>query len=460
MQTSYKVLIKIIFTALILTYVASAVIELDISRNYKDRTISYTDNTRRFLQEKEVTVEYEDNEDYFIIDLSLGTPAQTFSVQIDTTTSVTWVPSVEAKDIENTTSVFNSKLSNTARDTNKTLEIEDEDGDVEGFVTYDIVDLKGLKANEFPFVQVTEYDEEFEDHQEGKLGLGYRQAFGAEFSILQKLKESGAIDKKVFAISETNATHGKLYLGGYPEDSEEGYTFCNITTSIGLDDFYRDSWICELSHYFIGEAHNFSEALEISGRVIFDSGYSYISAPISHITNFKKSYLENNTAVDCEEVRNDDEVGFVCSLKQHASFDDVDSLSFILDGYAYTIEAEDLFERVAGADNKYEFMVKFYDENNNIWGFGYPFLSQYLVVFDEEENKVGFKGGEVIDFTSDWADWYRNDTSLITEEQMKYLIYGAAILGGVLFIFIIFIIIHSIKRRRLEEHGPLIEDRH
>lgn len=459
MQINIKFLHKIFFIALFIEYISSTVIELDISRTHKVKTISSIDNTRRFLQEKEMTVEYEDEEDFFVVDLALGTPAQTFLVQIDTTTSVTWVPSAKAKGIHNTTTVFNSTLSNTARDTNKTLEVEDEDGDVEGFVTYDIVDLKGLKANEFPFVQVTEYDEEFKDHEEGKLGLGYRQAFGVEFSILHKLKESGAIDKKIFAISETNATHGKLYLGGFPENSEEGYTFCNITTSTGLDDFYRDSWICELSHFFIGEAHNFAEALEISGRVIFDSGYSYISSPFSHLANFQKVYLENNTAIDCVEERNDDEIGFVCSLKDHASFDDVDSLSFILDGYAYTIEAENLFERVKGSDNKYEFLVKFYEENNNIWGFGYPFLSQYLVVFDEEENRIGFKGGEVIDFKSDWADWYRDDTSLITEEQKMYLIYGAAILGGILFIFIIFIIIHSIKRRRLEEHGPLIEDR-
>jgi hypothetical protein len=460
MNYSHSIFLKLILAILILNFVSSQAIQFDISKEFNRRPISSTENNLRFLQEREIIVDYEDSKDYFVLDISLGTPPQTFRVQIDTTTSVTWVPSSQNTELLNNTKAFNSTLSNTARDTNKTLEIEDEDGDVEGFVTYDIVDLKGLKADNFPFVQVSEYDENFKDHTEGKLGLGYRNEFGGEFSILQKLKESGAIKKKIFAISETDSGHGKLYLGDYPQESSAGYTFCNLTTSIGLDDFYRDSWICELSHYFIGEAQNFSEAFEISGRVIFDSAYSYISAPKTSLANFKQNFLQNNTAIDCEEASKGEEVGYICSLKPKASFDDVDSLSFVLDGYAYVIEAKDLFEKIENEENKYEFLIKFYDEDDNIWSFGYPFLSQYLTVFNMEDKNIGFKGGEVIDFTSDWADWYRNDTSLITEEQMKYLIYGAAILGGILFFFIIFIIVHSIRRRRLEEHGPLIDDGH
>jgi hypothetical protein len=459
MINSRKYLFKLILLNLVVFFISSYVMHIDLARDFTKRPVSSSNNTLRFLQDREITVDYENSKDYFVVDISLGTPTQTFKVQIDTTTSVTWVPSSENKNLFNGTKAFNSTLSSTARDVNRTLEIEDEDGDVEGFVTYDIVDLKGLKADNFPFVQVTEYDENFKDHKEGKLGLGYRNEFGGEFSILQKLKENGLIKKKIFAIHETDANNGRLYLGGYPEDSTSGYTFCNLTSSIGLDDFYRDSWICELSHYFIGEASSFSGAYEISGRVIFDSAYSYISAPKTFLPNFKQNFLINNTAIDCEEVLREDEVGYVCSLKPNASFADVDSISLILDGYAYTIEAEDLFEKIEGQENKYEFLVKFYDEDDNIWSLGYPFLSQYLVVYNMEDKNIGFKGGEVIDFTSEWADWYRNDTSLITEEQMKYLIYGAGILGAILFVFIIFIIVHSIRRRRLEEHGPLIEDR-
>lgn len=458
MNNSQTFWLKLILSTIIISLISSQVIHLDIVKDYTQRPVISSNNNLRFLQDREITVDYQDSKEYFVIDISLGTPPQSFKVQIDTTTSVTWVPSSENKNLYNNTNAFNSSLSNTSRDVNRTLEIEDEDGDVEGFVSYDIVDLKGLKADNFPFVQVTEYDENFRDHKEGKLGLGYRNEFGGEFSILEKLKENGLIKKKIFALSGTDNKHGKLYLGGYPEDSAAGYTFCNLTTSIGLDDFYRDSWICELSHYFIGEAQNFAQAYEISGRVIFDSAYSYISAPKTYLANFKQNFLLNNSAIDCQEVTNEDEVGYVCSLKPNASFYDVDSLSFVLDGYAYLIESEDLFKKIEGENNKYEFLIKFYDENDNIWSFGYPFLSQYLAVFNMEDKNIGFKGGEVIDFTSEWTDWYRNDTSLITEEQMKYLIYGAGILGGILFIFIIFIVIHSIRRRRLEEHGPLIED--
>ena len=128
--------------------------------------------------------------------------------------------------------------------------------------------------------------------------------------------------------------------------SNSGYTFCNLTTSIGLDDFYRDSWICELSHFAVGSTIDFSQALEISGRVIFDSAYSYISAPKTFINNFKQNYLSNNSAIDCYEVTKLGEVSFVCSLKQNATLSEVDGVSFLLDGYAYKIEAQNLFEKI------------------------------------------------------------------------------------------------------------------
>jgi len=451
---------KLFLINLILAYATSTVFELAYKRLRYTQALDISTNEDRFLEAKELHVLHEDSKDYLVIDLSLGTPSQTFSVQIDTTTPVTWVPSATGKNLLNITATFNSTLSASAEDTNTTLEIEDEDGDVEGFVTYDNIDIQGLKAENFPFVQVTEYDENFQDHSEGKLGLGYRNEFGGDFSILQKLKDSGVIKNKIFALSETKDSNGKLFIGDFPENTTQGYTFCNLTTSVGLDDFYRDSWICELSFYFIGEAQNFSQANKIQGRVIFDSAYSYISAPKKYLSNFKKSYLHNNSAIDCYEVTQYDEVSHICSLKQNATLDDVNSISFLLDGYSYTIDAENLFEKVRDEDNKYEFLIKFYDENDDVWSFGYPFFSQFLVVFDMESSRIGLKGGKVNDFSAEWKKWDENEGYLITDVQMKYLIYGASILGAIIFVFIIFIIIHSIRRRRLEEHGPLIEDGH
>jgi len=128
-----------------------------------------------------------------------------------------------------------------------------------------------------------------------------------------------------------------------------------------------------------------------------------------------------------------------------------------LEGTGYTIEGEDLFENL---DNiNYEFLIRFDKDTNsdNIWSFGHPFLSEYTVVFNGEEKHVGFHGGETIDLEEEWNEWNKPEP-IIKNTQFFYLIVGASILGGLLLIAIIFIIVHSLKRRRLEEHGPLIND--
>ena len=104
------------------------------------------------------------------------------------------------------------------------------------------------------------------------------------FPFLTVLKKSGEIEKKIFSIEEVEDTYGKFSIGSYPSRfsrTGNNYTFCNVTSTDDLDDDYRDSWVCELSLLIIDEDTNFTDAIEISGRVIFDYGYDYISGPLT-----------------------------------------------------------------------------------------------------------------------------------------------------------------------------------
>ena len=102
--------------------------------------------------------------------------------------------------------------------------------------------------------------------------------------------------------------------------------------------------------------------------------------------------------------------------------------------------------------------MKLNKENDNVWSFGDPFITQYIVIFNAEESHVWIFKGNRVDYLKEWTEWDSGSTFFYNTNQMFYPMVGAAILGVLLLLLVIFIIVHSIKRRRLEEHRPLIND--
>lgn len=418
--------------------------------------------SKRFLVNEEMYLAYEEDSDYFTVALGLGSPAQYFAVQVDTTTSVSWVPSTHCTNCNSTTK-YSLLASDTAKTENKTRTIYDEDGDIKGVETFDWVQIKDLAAPGYGFVAATSLEEGFGDHEDGKLGLGYRKSDGGDqFSFLDILKNKGLISDRIFSIKEVNETHGRLTLGDYPKEfdrNDSAYNFCNVTSTEKLAADYQDAWACDLTQFSFGKSRNFSEAYQVNGKAIFDSGYSYISVPYTYLGYFLP-YVFNQSLMECKEILRNDESTFICSLEDGVSIAQIPEVNFILNGgYGKSIKAEDLFEQTDV--NKYEFLIKFSRSDDYVWALGHPFLSQYTVVFNGEENHVGFYGGNSIDFTKEWTAWSQSQAE--KDQQKMYLIIGAGALGSLLFLSILFIIYHSFKRRSLEEHGPLINegnDRH
>ena len=82
-----------------------------------------------------INLNLDKNNNFFTVSLNLGTPSQTFSVQVDTTTSETWVPSKNTSYSVSPT--YDHSKSKTVDFLNKTMDIYDEDGNVRGKSTYD-----------------------------------------------------------------------------------------------------------------------------------------------------------------------------------------------------------------------------------------------------------------------------------------------------------------------------------
>ena len=180
---------------------------------------------------------------FYTVPVSFGSNEETFDLQVDTTTSETWIPSLKT-----TMKVkkYNISKSSTGQKTNKTFEVEDEDGDVRGKACYDSIKVGDISLDHFGFVHVDEFEYEFKDYPQGKLGLGFKQEHGEDFNFIGKLKKNKLIEKEIFSI---NSESKELIIGELPSQfKNQLYTTCSQSETNDLDDDYRQAWTCELTH--------------------------------------------------------------------------------------------------------------------------------------------------------------------------------------------------------------------
>ena len=398
---------------------------------------------------KTISLLYEEDTGYYIIPMSFGSNQEEFQIQVDTTTSETWIPSPKT-----TLKVkkYNITQSTTGQKTNKTFEVEDEDGDVRGKACYDSVQVGDITLNHFGFVLVDEFEYPFDDYQQGKLGLGYKQEHGDDFNFIRKLKLNNIIDREIFSINHETK---ELIIGDVPPQFQNQlYTTCPVVETNDLDDEYRQAWACELTHLAFNldkKDKNFDldQAFEVNARITFDSAYPYISIPKRHINEFKKRYMNNYFNNSYKEVRDEDTTYFICTDEELVFGA---SISFIIEGYAYIIPWNKLF--LKNEEGEYELLIRFYKENDNIFGFGAPFMDFFTVVYDYEEKEVGFYGGNRKQLTREWYD-YLND---MTPEQKKAKRKRMYIYVGIGFFVVIIIILLVYRSRKERAMGRRLRD--
>ena len=398
---------------------------------------------------KTISLLYEEDTGYYIIPMSFGSNQDEFQIQVDTTTSETWIPSPKT-----TLKVkkYNITQSTTGQKTNKTFEVEDEDGDVRGKACYDSVQVGDITLNHFGFVLVDEFEYPFDDYEQGKLGLGYKQEHGDDFNFIRKLKLNNIIDREIFSINHETK---ELIIGDVPPQFQNQlYTTCPVVETNDLDDEYRQAWACELTHLAFNldkKDKNFDldQAFEVNARITFDSAYPYISIPKRHINEFKKRYMNNYFNNSYKEVRDEDTTYFICTDEELVFGA---SISFIIEGYAYIIPWNSLF--LKNEEGEYELLIRFYKENDNIFGFGAPFMDFFTVVYDYEEKEVGFYGGNRKQLTREWYD-YLND---MTPEQKKAKRKRMYIYVGIGFFVVIIIILLVYRSRKERAMGRRLRD--
>ena len=419
------------------------------------------------------------NKNYYTIPLKVGTPEEEFEVQVDTSTATSWLPSSKCTNCVLAHRLYDEEDSQTCSPTDIFLKIEDEDGNVEGYQTSDNIKLGSYKLKQYAFVQVTKIADNFRDHQQGKLGLGYKSHYlkDEEFNFLEKLKKNNLIAKKIFSINTINDKKGMLFIGDLP--GKEYKSYCNVTDTDDLDDMYKESWVCQLSHVGVFEKGKgifnkikFYDELEHNKVVNFDSGYDFIAVPMAEKSHIEK--LLNKAELECTEkkkespaksngngsLRNrirDKEITITCKTSLNDLKKKDLALSFVLQGYSYSIPLESLF--VEGAkDGEMEMLVKYVDDSDAIWTFGYPFMNQYLMIFNMEANHVGIKKLKktplpIISINNkDWQKYNLKENSSTFFSMFRTIGYVTLVVVSAAIVFFIY---HAIRKRSVSEKGGI-----
>ena len=393
------------------------------------------------LKSGSIKLEFREKNNFYTIPITVGNKQQAFEVQVDTTTSETWLPSINSTyEVDK----FDPKSSSTCELSKLSFEIDDEDGNVRGPSFYDSLTVGPFSLKRFGMVLVDSFQSGFKDAKQGKLGLGFRHEHGVDFNWLGSLKKNGLIEKEIFTILPDEE---KLVVGSVPPELEgEQYTTCDLVETNDLDDVFRAGWVCELTHIFFGvDTHDktLEMALQVDARVIFDSAYNYINMPKRHLNDFNKKFMQEFFNDSCIEIKEDDEIYFICDDDEKIQ---KGSIAFLMGGYGYVVPWNRLFKKIE--EDKYEMLIRFHKENDDIFSFGYPFVSQFVVVYNAEDKKLGFFGGEKIDLKKDWDEYMTGDSPQQRKEKMKKLLIYGGIFGGILLFIIICLIIRSSRMKK------------
>ncbi|EAS07214.1 eukaryotic aspartyl protease (macronuclear) [Tetrahymena thermophila SB210] len=152
--------------------------------------------------------------------VQIGTPAQTFTVVLDTGSSDLWVPGTPCNSLPCLVhNKFNPKKSSTYVDTGKSFSIQYGTGAVKGTVANETVSLGGLTAKNVQFANAHQLSMDFQTTKfDGILGLAYNQLSNiGGLTVFDQLVAQGLVAQDVFSFyfsDKENSDDSELVLGG------------------------------------------------------------------------------------------------------------------------------------------------------------------------------------------------------------------------------------------------------
>ncbi|XP_004437502.1 PREDICTED: pepsin-3-like isoform X1 [Ceratotherium simum simum] len=311
------------------------------------------------------------DEEYFGT-ISIGTPAQDFTVIFDTGSSNLWVPSVYCSSVACTNhNQFNPEDSSTYEATSESVSIEYGTGSMTGILGYDTVTVGGIDdTNQIFGLSETEPGDNFYYAPfDGILGLGYPSISASDATpVFDNIWDQGLVSEDLFSVylSSDDESGSVVIFGGIDSSYYTGSLHWVPVTEEGY-------WQITVDSITIN-----GETIACSGscQAIVDTGTSLLAGPTSAIDNIQ-SYIGASEDSSGEEV---------ISCSAIYSLPDIvftlNGVEFPLPASAYILEeGETCISGFEGVDLD--------TSSGELWILGDVFIRQYYTVFDRANNQVG-----------------------------------------------------------------------
>ena len=370
----------------------------------------------------------------YALQLAIGYPQHNFLLLVDTSSKYTWVRGTNCTFCAYTDNIYDEEASISVihQDEISYTTMTDIKGSVSGNILYDDIKIGDFYATKVELLVASE--DEYQESADGVLSLKYPKEPNDVRNILNKLYLSGFIKKKTLYFNFKDEMAAILKIGTIPDyiiNNKKNFSTCHIR-----DD--NKNWNCLISHVLLDDSYNFYLANVIDATAIFSTGLEKIYIPSSNLNLFINNYFKsfpNYNEKSCT-VKVLSGIHQIYCLRNFLSTKGP-SIHFIMNGYAYSISFEDLFEDVyTDSYNSYKlFKIEFYETEKNEWFFGTVFLRQYEVVFDAENKLMGFYGDNKYDFTK------------YTNEDYEVVCYYNTISVILLFLVIIIPMIYDVTHK-------------
>jgi len=327
--------------------------------------------------------------------LSIGTPAQEFTVLFDTGSSNLWIPSCEGA----LTPCYDHTQSSTYVANGASFTIDYAEGSDTGFVSEDTVTIGDFSVSSVSFAEITSETGSSGDAFEGILGLAFKSISIDNLTPLFELANNqGLLENYMFAfyLPSDSSLKGELTLGGYDTTKVSGEFITIPLTSETYWEVAATELCFETCNYDVTSA-------------IVDSGTSLIVVPNTTFTEI----------ITLTGASYDSSVGlYTVSCSDYSSFP---NLTLSMANTVFTLNPTDYVMEytssgsticVLGIDSQASSSVILGD----VW------VRKYYTVFDAQNKEVRFATA--------------THTSSGTSFPTEYLYYIAA---GVVVLFLLFI---------------------
>ena len=108
--------------------------------------------------------------------------------------------------------------------------------------------------------------------------------------------------------------------------------------------------------------------------------------------------------------------------------------------------------------------IKYIDDDDAIWTFGFPFMSQFLMIFNMEENHVGIKSIKktalpVLNITKEWNSWNEVYNNFFYKKlDITLIIIISTILFVTLMIIVAILVWRAFRKSELRKSQELIKE--